>query len=111
MKHKRLLAAIAVLAMAGLLMSLRLSHAMAQGETVAIAGNHPNIALTGWKPAAGDLKLHMMAVLALRNPRELTELKTQLRQPGSPNYHKWLSTAEFMRRFDPTRQQMDDVTS
>jgi len=78
---------------------------------VAIAGNHSNFALTGWKPAAGDLKIHMMAVLALRNRRELAELKTQLQKPGSPNYHKWLSTAEFMRRFGPTRQQMNDVTS
>jgi hypothetical protein len=65
MKHKRLLATAAVLT-AALLMSLRLSHAMSQGSTVAIAGNHPNIALTGWKPAAGDLKLHMMAVSHMR---------------------------------------------
>jgi len=82
--------------------SLGLSHALAPGGTVAIAGNHPNIALTGWKPAAGELKIHMTAVLALRNRRELAELKTQLQQPGSPNYHKWLSTAEFIRRFGPT---------
>jgi hypothetical protein len=52
---------------AALLMSLRVSHATAQEGTAAIAGNHPNIALTGWKPAAGDLKLRIMAVLALRD--------------------------------------------
>ena len=110
MKHRRLLPVVAVLMIAGLLMSLRPSHASG-GDTVAIAGDHPKFSLTGWKPAAGDVKIHMMAVLALRNRRELAELKTQLQQPGSANYHKWLSTAEFMRRFGPTRQQMDDVTS
>jgi subtilase family serine protease len=111
MKHTNAFAAIGVMAMSGLLMSLRVSDAMSQGSTVAIAGNHPNIALTGWGHAAGDLELHMTAVLALRNQRELDELKTQLQRPGSPNYHKWLSTAEFMRRFGPTQQQMNDVKS
>ncbi len=110
MKHRRLLPVVAVLMIAGLLMSLRPSHASG-GDTVAIAGDHPKFSLTGWKTAAGHVKIHMMAVLALRNRRELAELKTQLQQPGSANYHKWLSTAEFMRRFGPTRQQMDDVTS
>lgn len=91
MKFKGLLAAVAVVTTAGLLISLGFSRAMTQGamtqdKTVAIAGNHPDITLTGWKPAPGDLELHMTAVLALRNPRELTELKTQLQQPGSPNY-------------------------
>jgi hypothetical protein len=89
MNYKRLLTGAAVSTTAVLLTPLRLSHALAPGGTVAIAGNHPNIALTGWKPA-------------LRNRRELAELKTQLQQPGSPNYHKWLSTAEFIRRFGPT---------
>jgi subtilase family serine protease len=111
MKHTNAFAAIGVMAMSGLLMSLRVSHAMSQGSTVAIAGNHPNLALTGWSHAAGDLELHMTAVLALRNQRELAELKTQLQRPGSPNYHKWLSTAEFMRRFGLTQQQMNDVKS
>jgi subtilase family serine protease len=53
----------------------------------------------------------MMALIALRNQRELTELKTQLQQPSSPNYRKWISTAEFMRRFGPTQQQMNEATS
>lgn len=110
MKHKRLLAAAIALTTASVLMLLGHLRLTAQGRTVAIAGNHPNIALTGWKPAAGELEMHMTAVLALRKQRELAELTTQLRQPDSPNYHKWLSSAEFARRFGPTRPQMDDVT-
>jgi hypothetical protein len=43
MKHERLLAAVAVLTTAGLLLSLRLSHATAQEGAVGVAGNHPNI--------------------------------------------------------------------
>lgn len=116
MTRKGLLAAIAALTIAGLLTSLRLSRAIAsdaiaQGATVAIAGNHPDIALTGWSHAAGGVELHMMAVLALRNPRELAELKAELQKPGSPNYHRWLSTAEFVRRFGPTREQMNELTN
>ena len=33
--------------------------------------------------ASGHLKLHMTAVLMLRNPPELAELKTQLQQPDA----------------------------
>jgi subtilase family serine protease len=111
MKDARLLATVAILTTAGLLMPPRLSSAMSQRETAAIAGNHPNIALTGWNPAPGGMVLHMMMVLALRNHRELAELKTHLHQSGSPNYHKWLSGAEFIRRFGPTQQQMNEVTN
>jgi Pro-kumamolisin, activation domain len=116
MNGKRSMAAIAILTTAGLLTSLRFARAAAQGSTrqvatVAIAGNHPDVALTGWSRAAGDLELHMTAVLALRNRRELADLKVQLQRPGSPNYHKWLRTAEFMRRFGPTQRQMDDLTN
>ena len=76
-----------------------------------IAGNHPSVALAGWSNAAGNLELHMVAVLALRNRRELNELKAQLQQSGSLNYHRWLSTAEFTRRFGPTQRQMNEVIS
>jgi len=110
MKNRQLLCA-ALLTTMGLLMSLWLSHATAQEATVAIAGNHSSVALAGWSHAAGSRELHMVAVLALRNRPEMDELKAQLQQPGSANYHRWLSAAEFMRRFGPTQRQMKKVIS
>jgi len=92
MKNRQLLCA-ALLTTMGLLMSLWLSHATAQEATVAIAGNHSSVALAGWSHAAGSRELHMVAVLALRNRPEMDELKAQLQQPGSANYHRWLSAA------------------
>ncbi|HEY6420265.1 MAG TPA: S53 family peptidase [Candidatus Binataceae bacterium] len=110
MRHKRLAAVVILQVMVGLLFSLRVSRAMTEAATIKIAGNHPHIAITPeWRPAASDWKLNMKTVLALRNRAELQELKRELQKPGSANYHKWLSTAEFMRRFGPTSDQMDEV--
>jgi hypothetical protein len=63
-----------------------------------------------WQPAPPDMQLHLMAMLSLRNQGEMEKLKTQLQQPGSPSYHKWLSSTEFAQRFGPTAAQMETVT-
>jgi len=112
MSRKKLLLAIAALyAFGSLTFSLRQSRAMTE-TTTTIAGNHPDIAMTPrWRGADIGRPLQMTVVLALRNKGELRDLKVQLQQPGSANYHKWLSTAEFMRRFGPTQNQMDDVVT
>jgi len=96
----------------GLLFSVQSSRAMTEGATTRIAGNHPHIAITPqWRPVAVDRKLNMTVVLALRNRAELQKLKHELQKRGSVDYHKWLSTAEFMRRFGPTSAQMDNVVA
>jgi len=85
---------------------------MTEGATVAIAGNHPHISLTpDWRPAATHWMLNLRIVLALHNQVEMRKLKHELQSPGSRNYHKWLSTDEFMRRFGPTNAQMDNVVN
>lgn len=110
MAHEKLAAVVILQVMAGLLFSPRVSRAMTEAATIKIAGNHPHIAITPqWRPAASDWSLNMKTVLALRNRPELQELKHELQKPGSANYHKWLSSGEFMRRFGPTSAQMDDV--
>ncbi|MGO9449987.1 MAG: protease pro-enzyme activation domain-containing protein [Candidatus Binataceae bacterium] len=86
----------------------------AKGSTqsqATIVGNHPAGVLAGdWEAVSADLPLHMTAVLSLRNLDEFKALKTELQQPGSPNYHRWLSSEEFASRFGPTRDQMRAVT-
>jgi len=64
-----------------------------------------------WQPAPRELRLHMMAVLGLRNTGELERLKEQLQRPDSPSYHRWLSRAEFAYQFGPTAAQLHEVTS
>ena len=51
-----------------------------------------------------------MAVLGLRNTDQLERLKDQLQQPGSPAYHRWLSSDDFARQFGPTSAQLQAVT-
>jgi subtilase family serine protease len=75
-----------------------------------IAGNHPKGApVRDWQAAPVGRPLHMTAVLALRNAAELAALKADIQDPGSPTYHKWLSSAEFARRFGPTPEQVRAV--
>jgi len=113
MNHKKKLVLViaAVYVSVSLLFSFRTSRAMTEKATT-VPGNHPNIAITSrWRGADAGRQLQMNAVLALRNQSELRELKHELQKPGSANYHKWLSTAEFMRRFGPTQSQMDNVVT
>jgi subtilase family serine protease len=79
-------------------------------EPVALAGNHPLANIQTWGPAAAERQLHLMAVLGLRNTDQLEQLKTQLQQPGSPWYHRWLSSSDFARQFGPSGAQLQAVT-
>jgi subtilase family serine protease len=80
-------------------------------DRVAVPGNHPTaVSIQTWQPAAADLQLHLMAVLGLRDTHRLGQLKDQFQQPGSPVYHRWLSSADFARRFGPTAAQLRAVT-
>ena len=43
----------------------------------------------------------MSVTFALRNRAALDRLLSELQDPTSPQYHNWLSPAEFNRRFGP----------
>jgi xanthomonalisin len=47
--------------------------------------------------------------LPLRNQAELTQLLRDLYDPNSPKFHKYLSVAEFTRRFGPTPEDYKKV--
>ena len=57
---------------------------------------------TGRLPATNHLELAIG--LPLRNQAALDELLRQLYDPGSPNFHKFLTPPEFAARFGPTEQ-------
>ena len=53
--------------------------------------------------------LQLSANLALRNQDQLNTLLHDLYDPSSPNYHQFLSVAEFAQRFGPTTDQQQAV--
>jgi subtilase family serine protease len=111
LRRRFALAAAVALVAAALTASLRLARASSPNQGV-IAGNRPDLAFTSaWERAPADRRLHMAAVMALRNTSELDALKGALQSPGSPHYHKWLSRAEFMRRFGPAPEDLKAVAS
>ena len=58
-------------------------------------------------PATNHLELAIG--LPLRNQAALDELLRQLYDPGSPNFHKFLTPPEFAARFGPTEQDYQAV--
>lgn len=72
-----------------------------------------------WPEAAAELAregaaprakaLQMQVYLAPRNRAQLERLLEALQDPTSPRYHRWLSGAEYERRFGPTQQDVDAV--
>lgn len=47
--------------------------------------------------------------LPSRDPAALDALLADIQDPLSPQYHKWLSAAEFQRRFGPAPAQLAQV--
>jgi hypothetical protein len=58
---------------------------------------------------AGNQRLKLAIGLPLRNQPELDALLSQLSDPASPNYHRYLTPEEFTARFGPTVQDYQAV--
>lgn len=54
--------------------------------------------------------MHLAIGLPLRNQVELGEFLHELYDPGSTNFHKYLTTPEFTERFGPTEEDYQAVT-
>jgi hypothetical protein len=54
-------------------------------------------------------RLNLAIMLPLRNQDELTSLLGRLYDPSSPDYHQFLSVAQFTERFSPTEQDYQAV--
>lgn len=55
--------------------------------------------------------LQVTVVLKARNEAQLDAFLHELNEPGSANYHRYLTSAEFMDRFAPTDAQVNAVVS
>jgi len=66
-------------------------------------------AQVGLLPATQHLNLAIM--LPLRNQPELTRLLDSLYDPTSPDYHQFLTVAQFTEQFGPTEQDYEAVVN
>jgi len=57
----------------------------------------------------GSNHLRLVISLPLRNQTELDGLLGELTDPGSTNYHQWLTPEQFSQRFGPTEEDYQKV--
>src|ERR1019366_2932396 len=103
--------AIVVLIAALALLSLTLTSSNSADSAI-LAGNHPREAetLASMGNAEPSQPLSMEIHFAVRNEAELNQLLAEQQNPASPNYHRWLATGEYNRRFGPRQSDIDAVT-
>ena len=84
-----------------------LSPLLAEAGSARLATKHVPAAVAQL-PSVGNLPatrhLNLAISLPLRNTAELDRLLQQLYDPSSPNYHRYLTPAEFTRMFGPTEE-------
>ena len=70
-------------------------------------------ALTGTRVNALEISqpLRVTVVLKTHNSAQLDQLVAEVGQPGSPNYQKFVTPAEFKRRFAPTDAEVASVVA
>ncbi len=75
----------------------------AAAQTATLLGNHPDevAELGDARRAAPYRELDLKIVLALRNQAALDKLLAEQQDPGSAQYHHWLTPGEFASRFGP----------
>ncbi len=101
----RLLSAAALIVVAT---TLTAGIAAAQ-TTTTLSGNHAFEAANLSFPAAANHPLTVHVSFALRNRAALTKLLSELNDPASPQYHHWLTPAEFEARFGRTQAEVAAV--
>ena len=102
----RLLIAISAIALV-----LAFSRVSQADDDATLSGNHPVEAESFRQLGAPnpDLPLRMRIQFKLRNRKGLESLLKEQQNPASPNYHKWLTSEEFVKRFGPTNAQVKAV--
>jgi hypothetical protein len=107
---------LAVLPAAAQQPSVRITQAIDESNLVLLARNvHPLARAEFDQGAAADSQeLHRMVLLLGRSSEQETALRKLLDEqqtPGSPNYHKWLTPAQFGQQFGPSQTDVHTVTN
>lgn len=69
----------------------------------------PELTIVGAPDAASEISFEV--ALPLRNVDQLQELLVALHDPASPQYHQWLTPAQFGTRFGPDAATMEQVAA
>ena len=77
-------------------------------STLALTGN-PSIDSSQIKPLEATKPLHVIVSLKQRNTDQLQAFLHEVNLPGSPNFHKFLSAAQFKAQYAPTDAQVQGV--
>ncbi|WP_239309069.1 protease pro-enzyme activation domain-containing protein [Rhodanobacter sp. FDAARGOS 1247] len=91
-------------------LSAQASQATAPRYSLNMTGN-PSLAGIMVSPLEASQPLHVAVSLKLRHADQLDQFLQQLNQPGSPEYHQYLTPAQFKARFAPTDAQVQAVVA
>jgi subtilase family serine protease len=85
-------------------------------QSLQVLHNHVRPAVAGGQAApVGVLpstqRMNLAIQLPIRNQAELTSFLDRLYDPSSPDFHEFLSVAEFTERFGPTAQDYETVVN
>lgn len=87
----------------------------AQNQPRPLIGHVRPAVASGHAPLIGSLpsnrQLSLSLVLPLRNPAQLSALLQRLYDPASPDYRRFLTTAEFTARFAPSPEEYQSVVA
>jgi subtilase family serine protease len=79
-------------------------------ETTAVHGGRPAITNNMTTRLPADRTLTIKVIFAIRNRAQLDKQLAAQQDPASPQYHKWLTSAQFDARFGRTAAEVADVT-
>jgi len=82
---------------------------LAEAQSVALSGSHAPAAASLTARVAASHLLEMRIILSLRDEAALDRLLAQLHDPAAPQFHRWLTPAEFNARFAPRQAGFDAV--
>jgi len=88
---------------------LVIAQVAAAQTNLTLHGNHTAEAANLITRASSNRLLTVHVAFALRNQAALTELLSDLNNPASPQYHHWLTPAEFEARFGRTQAEVAAV--
>jgi subtilase family serine protease len=94
----------------------RITDAVNESKLTVLHGNTHPLARPQFDqgPAPSDLPMERMQLVLKRSPDQeaaLDKLMAEQQDQSSPNYHKWLTPAEFGQQFGPADQDIQTITS
>ena len=105
-----------LLATAILALGAQAQRTINNADRVILHGNTHPLARAEFDRGSADAAMpmdHMIMALSVRPDAQLAlaQLLADQQDPASPNYHNWLTPAEFGLRFGPTDQDIADATT